>query len=148
MSLQSVNPATARTIERYPEMARDEVDAALEAAHACWLSWRETSFDHRAALLQRAAAVLRARADELARLMAEEMGKPVRQGRSEVEKCAWACTYYAENGAAHLAKTIRAVAEQTYRVAAATWKPLQVQSAVCAGRSKVVQRSAHCRARG
>jgi len=106
MSLQSVNPATARTIERYPEMARDEVDAALEAAHACWLSWRETSFDHRAALLQRAAAVLRARADELARLMAEEMGKPVRQGRSEVEKCAWACTYYAENGAAHLAPDV------------------------------------------
>jgi succinate-semialdehyde dehydrogenase/glutarate-semialdehyde dehydrogenase len=103
MSLLSVNPATARPIERYPEMAAEEVDAALGAAWKDWLAWKETSFGHRASLMREAAALLRARTDELARLMAEEMGKPVRQGRAEVEKCAWACTYYAETAAAHLA---------------------------------------------
>ncbi len=103
MSLQSVNPATARTIERYPELAGDEVHAALQAAHTCWVSWKETSFEHRAGLMREAATLLRARTDALARLMAEEMGKPIQQGRAEVEKCAWACTYYADSAAAHLA---------------------------------------------
>ena len=95
--------STAQPIERYPEMTAAEVDAALEAAQADWHSWKETSFQHRAGLMHRAAALLRARAEELARLMAEEMGKPIRQGRAEVEKCAWACTYYAESAAVHLA---------------------------------------------
>ncbi|HEX5043309.1 MAG TPA: aldehyde dehydrogenase family protein, partial [Candidatus Polarisedimenticolaceae bacterium] len=103
MSLLSVNPSTARTIERYPEMSPAEVDAALDAAREDWLVWKETSFEHRASLMREAAALLGARKDELARLMAEEMGKPVRQGRAEVEKCAWACAYYADHAAAHLA---------------------------------------------
>jgi len=106
MSLLSVNPATAKPIERYPEMTPAEVDAVLAACDASWPSWRETSFEHRASLMHRAAAVLRARAEELARLMAEEMGKPIRQGRAEVEKCAWACTYFAEHAAAQLAPDV------------------------------------------
>ncbi len=52
--------------------------------------------------MQAAAANLRDRVDELARLMVMEMGKPVAQARSEIEKCAWVCEYYAEYAAEHL----------------------------------------------
>ena len=56
--------------------------------------------------MRAAADRLDARKDELARLMAEEMGKPIRQGAAEVAKCAWACEYYAEHAAAHLAPEV------------------------------------------
>ncbi|QJE96400.1 NAD-dependent succinate-semialdehyde dehydrogenase [Luteolibacter luteus] len=64
---------------------------------------RTLSFEERAAGLRRAADLLEERKDEFARLMAEEMGKPVAQGRAEVEKCAKVCRYYAEHGEAMLA---------------------------------------------
>ena len=54
-------------------------------------------------MLRRAAALLRERQDELARLMALEMGKPLREGRAEAQKCATCCEYYADHGAAFLA---------------------------------------------
>src|SRR5262249_19133565 len=50
--------------------------------------------------------LLRHGRDEYAKLMAQEMGKPVSQGQSEVEKCAWACEYFAENGQKFLAREL------------------------------------------
>ncbi len=64
---------------------------------------RTLSFTERAAGLRRAAAMLEEAARDFARLMAREMGKPVAQGRAEVEKCAKACRYYADHGEAMLA---------------------------------------------
>lgn len=103
MSLVSINPATGEQIDSYPEMTPAEVEQALSGAHATFLEWRLTSFDTRAALLKSLAAELRLRAPALARLMALEMGKPVAQGESEVQKCANACDYFAERGASLLA---------------------------------------------
>src|SRR6185295_19521627 len=57
--------------------------------------WRETAFGARAVPMRRAASLLRERKEELAQLMAVEMGKPLAQGRAEAEKCAWVCEYYA-----------------------------------------------------
>ena len=56
----------------------------------------------RGKILHRVAAKLRERQQEYARLMAEEMGKPVRQGRAEIEKCAWVCEYYADHASKFL----------------------------------------------
>lgn len=57
-------------------------------------------------MLERAADRLTEGREAYARLMAEEMGKPVPQGLAEADKCAWVCRYYAENGAAHLAAEV------------------------------------------
>jgi len=99
----SVDPATGEEIARYDEHTADQVAGFVEQAHEAHGRWRRTSFDERAAVLRATADRLDARTDELAELMAAEMGKPLAAGRNEVEKCAWVCRHYADHGEAHLA---------------------------------------------
>lgn len=54
-------------------------------------------FKKRAGKIRIVSAELKEEADSHAKLMAEEMGKPVRQGRAEIQKCAWVCDYYADH---------------------------------------------------
>ena len=103
MAIESINPANGRTIKSYEEMTPAQVAGAIEQAHAAWQTWRRTPFSARAPLMKKAAGILRDRKRELATLMAVEMGKPLKQGIAEAEKCAWACDYYADHAEAHLA---------------------------------------------
>lgn len=103
MAIESVNPATGETIASYQEMSQEEVSLAIDGAHRAFLAWRETPFAERARLMKRAAAGLRARREEFAVLMAREMGKPLSGGRSETDKCAWVCDFYAEQAEGFLA---------------------------------------------
>ncbi len=103
MSMQTVNPATGRLVREWPETSADALRAILERAAAAQRAWAAGSFAQRATVLHAAAKLLRERAPEYARLMAEEMGKPLAQGRGEVEKCALVCEYYARQGEAFLA---------------------------------------------
>jgi succinate-semialdehyde dehydrogenase/glutarate-semialdehyde dehydrogenase len=96
--LCSIDPATGQVIRQYEEADAGKIASALELAGRAWTAWRERSFADRAAVLRRAAGLLRERAAEYADLMAAEMGKPVAQGKSECEKCAWVCEWFAENG--------------------------------------------------
>ncbi|WP_117591114.1 NAD-dependent succinate-semialdehyde dehydrogenase [Haloprofundus halophilus] len=100
--MESVNPATGERLDTYPDDDEETVDAALDRATETFAEWRETSFAHRCSLLKRAGEVLRENTDEYAELMTREMGKPIVQARSEVEKCAWVCEYYAETAEEHL----------------------------------------------
>ncbi len=127
MTIVSVNPANGAELQRYREMSPEEVTAAIAAVDRAFQSWRRLSYAQRAALLREAGAILRARAGEYAVLMAQEMGKPVRDGRGEVEKCAWVCDYYAENAAAFLADEIIATEARNSFV---TYQPLGVVLAV------------------
>ena len=96
-TITSINPATGRPIAEYePDEAR--VDAALDRSVAAFRDWRRQSSATRASVLTAAAHILRDRQEQFARLMTSEMGKPIGEARSEVEKCAWACDYFAENG--------------------------------------------------
>src|SRR5215831_2811750 len=95
--METVNPATGEKVRDYAEMDGAEVAGILRRARAAHESWRAVAFVERAARMRRAAALLRERKEPYARLMAVEIGKPVAQGRGEVEKCAWVCEYYAEH---------------------------------------------------
>jgi succinate-semialdehyde dehydrogenase / glutarate-semialdehyde dehydrogenase len=99
MALISVNPTTGETIRRYEENSLEEVAARIETAHQAFGEWRRQEIQFRAATLARAAGVLRTDREVYARLMALEMGKPIRDGRAEVDKCAWVCEYYAAHAA-------------------------------------------------
>jgi succinate-semialdehyde dehydrogenase / glutarate-semialdehyde dehydrogenase len=103
MKFTSINPSTGEAIKTYDETTPDEVESAVALAYETWQTWRATTFAKRAVLMKQTARILCERKNELARLMATEMGKPQIQGLAEVEKCAWGCEYYAENAEAHLA---------------------------------------------
>jgi len=102
MSIEAVNPATGETVRTYDEMTPQQTAAAVAESHEAWTAWRKTSFAERAKPMKKAAAILRERKTEFAKLMAIEMGKPLKQGIAEVEKCAWACEYYADNAESYL----------------------------------------------
>src|SRR5215831_7627611 len=127
MTLQAVNPTTGETINTYEEMTPLEVRRAIEQAHQAFLDWRQTHFAERAHLMQQAARILRAQAREYATLMAQEMGKPVKDGRAEAEKCAWACDYYAEHAQQFLTPEVVATDASKSFV---TFQPLGVVLAV------------------
>ena len=101
--LTSINPATGEVVTSYEEHTPDQADALIAETHERHLEWRRTGFRHRAGVLRAVADLLEERSDELAELMAVEMGKPVVAGRGEVAKCAWVCRYYADNAEQHLA---------------------------------------------
>ncbi len=97
MTLDAINPSTGELIRRYDVRSSRSVGEALHQSESAQQKWRELAFSERAAALRKAGANLRRKHGDYAVLMATEMGKPVAQGRSEVEKCAWACEYYAEH---------------------------------------------------
>ena len=97
MPIHAINPATDQPLQTYPEHTPDQVASIIQAAHEAFVAWRTTSFTERAVPMRRLAVLLRERAPALARLMAQEMGKPVAQGKAEAEKCAATCDFYAEH---------------------------------------------------
>ncbi|RPD48564.1 NAD-dependent succinate-semialdehyde dehydrogenase [Hymenobacter sediminis] len=97
MAIESFNPYTGRVERRFRAFSWSKTERILTQAHKAFSEWRTTPFELRSRLMHRAADLLRERQDELARLMAIEMGKPVVDGRAEVQKCALTCDYYAEH---------------------------------------------------
>ncbi|MFQ6121553.1 MAG: NAD-dependent succinate-semialdehyde dehydrogenase [Dehalococcoidales bacterium] len=97
MVIKAINPTTGETIKEYEEMPPEEVKRAIEQSHEAFMGWRKTSFAERATQMKKVAQILRDKVEDYAKLMAQEMGKPITGGRAEVEKCAWVCDYYANN---------------------------------------------------
>jgi len=104
MALESINPANDELLETFTEWSDQQVAETIEQTQQAFLAWRKTSFAERSALMHKAADVLRQNREEYARTMALEMGKPVAEGRGEVDKCAWVCDYYADEAERFLAR--------------------------------------------
>jgi succinate-semialdehyde dehydrogenase/glutarate-semialdehyde dehydrogenase len=103
MTLTSIDPSNGSRIAVYTEHSPAEIAARIAAAEDAFRHWRATPLTVRTAVLTRAAAVLDERRDAYARLLSDEMGKPLSDARAEVAKCAAGCRYYAENAARMLA---------------------------------------------
>jgi succinate-semialdehyde dehydrogenase/glutarate-semialdehyde dehydrogenase len=101
--MDTIDPSTGELIASYDEHDSAEVERRLAAAAAGYAYWRQTSPDTRAEGVSSAAAVLRQQRQELAGQMTLEMGKPIAEAEAEIDKCAWVCDFYAENGAGFLA---------------------------------------------
>ena len=101
--LDSINPLTGEIIERYAETTAPDAGAMVDRAARAFEGWRRIPPSGRAEPMLRAAAILEERKSRFAALMAAEMGKPVAQGLAEVEKCAWVCRHFAEQGESMLA---------------------------------------------
>ena len=99
MKFSTINPATEQIVAEYEIYTKESVMVALTDCHRAFLAWREVSLSERAKLMRSLAAVLRKNIDQYAAVITAEMGKPIRQSRDEVEKCAWTADVYAENAA-------------------------------------------------
>ena len=95
---RSINPATGDEIAIYPELTEDEVEAKVARAAARFAKWRFSPVAERTALLDRIAEEFDARIEPMARMASMEMGKTLVSARAELQKCALAFRYYAQNG--------------------------------------------------
>lgn len=93
--IESRNPATGEVIATYAPHTPEQVEAALSGAAAAQRNWRTVPVADRAEMLSAMAQELRAGKDRFARLITEEMGKPITEAAAEIEKCAVTCDFYA-----------------------------------------------------
>ncbi len=127
MTIETINPTTGKVINTYTEMTKPEFDKIIDSTHQAYLDWRKTSFQERSQKMLVAAEILRTNKTVYAKLMAEEMGKPLAAGQGEIEKCAWVCEYYAENAEKHLAsEMIETEMAKSYR----SYSPLGIVFAI------------------
>jgi len=103
MAYQSVNPYDGKILKTFEELSDKQLETALETAANCFETWRHTTFAERAAVVAKAAAIMRARIDEFARPVTLEMGKLIDQARGEVALSADIIDYYAKNAERFLA---------------------------------------------
>lgn len=100
---QSVNPCNGKVVKTFAVMTASQLATALATAARTFATWRRTSFAARAAVVAKAAALLRARADEFARPVTLEMGKRFEEARGEVALSADILDYYAQHAERFLA---------------------------------------------
>ncbi|MBM3573000.1 MAG: NAD-dependent succinate-semialdehyde dehydrogenase [Alphaproteobacteria bacterium] len=93
-----VNPATEAVIGRLPHASTADLDRALAAAKKGFAPWRKTSAYDRARILEKAADLIRERADKIATVLTMEQGKVLAEAKMEVTSCADICEWYAEEG--------------------------------------------------
>src|SRR5258708_2639936 len=97
MAIATINPATGQILKTFEPLSDSQIEAKLKLAAAAFPQFRKLSFAERATMMNKAAGILEAEKEDLARLMTTEMGKTFRSAVDEAAKCAWACRYYAEN---------------------------------------------------
>lgn len=96
-----LNPATDEVLAKYPIASEDQINQALASAAAGFERWRKTSYEERIDIMHRAAAIIRENAEQTARCMTLEHGKPLADSKAEVENCAslleWCSTAAADH---------------------------------------------------
>jgi succinate-semialdehyde dehydrogenase/glutarate-semialdehyde dehydrogenase len=92
------NPATGEIVETFDSATDADIEAAVASADAVYREWREKSVQERAAVVKRAAEIFEERKDELARIIATEMGKSIAESIDEVEFARDIIEYYAVHG--------------------------------------------------
>ncbi|MGB3143084.1 MAG: NAD-dependent succinate-semialdehyde dehydrogenase [Maribacter sp.] len=105
-NIQSKNPYNGKVLNSYPKDTALTISKKLETALEVQFSWKKRSVEARCGLLSKVADLLLEKKEAYAELMTKEMGKPISQSISEIEKCAWACDFYAMNAEDLLADEI------------------------------------------
>lgn len=101
--IRSVNPATGVVEKVFDVMSSAQIDQIIANADEAFKSWRKVKFSERAAIINKVAAIMRARKEELGKLATREMGKLLTESLAEVELSAQIFEYYAENAELFLA---------------------------------------------
>ncbi|MGI0022035.1 MAG: NAD-dependent succinate-semialdehyde dehydrogenase [Nitrososphaeraceae archaeon] len=93
----TINPSNEQVISEYENMTNDQVTNIVNRSRSAFSEWR-LDVRKRSIILLQLAEQLRKDKERLARIASQEMGKPIKESRSEIEKCAWAVEFYSYNG--------------------------------------------------
>src|SRR5919197_802171 len=126
-NIETLNPATGKVLATYENSNPDQVSRKVKAARAGFPKWKKLDLAERAECMRRLGRVMRKNREEYARLVTEEMGKPVRQSLAEIEKCAWVCDYYAERAEVFLRDEI---IPTEFRKSFVSFEPLGVVASI------------------
>ena len=125
--MQSINPANELLIQEYPEISNEETHLIIDKVELEWQNWRDSSFEYRSNLMMALALELKTNKAYYAKIITDEMGKPINESLGEVEKSAWVCEYYAEQAEKMLAdEAIPSDASQSF----VSFEPLGIVLAV------------------
>jgi len=97
LKVKTVNPTTEEVLAEYDIMSKEEVNDTVKKAKKTFEDWKK-DFHKRIEFVHRLADQLRKDRNELARIATKEMGKPLKESLSEIEKCAWVMEFYGDNG--------------------------------------------------
>ena len=103
MEFKSINPYNDEQVGLYTALSPEELVEKLNRSQDAFESWQKVDLAERCNLIKKAGQILRDNVEEYAKMITLEMGKPIAESRSEVNKCAWVCDYYSENAAEFLA---------------------------------------------
>jgi succinate-semialdehyde dehydrogenase/glutarate-semialdehyde dehydrogenase/succinyl-CoA reductase len=95
--LKTINPATEEVLNEYKILTKEQIQDKVKKAKIAFQDWKKDA-NRRADLLHDFATQLRKDKENLARSATNEMGKSIKEARSEIDKCAWVMEYYADNG--------------------------------------------------
>ncbi|MFQ5468903.1 MAG: NAD-dependent succinate-semialdehyde dehydrogenase [Gammaproteobacteria bacterium] len=102
MAFESINPATGEIVGVFEPWSNDVLDETLQQVSEASRGWVATPLGKRCEYLRSVASILRERSEQYAGIITREMGKLIAESRAEIEKCAWVCEYYADEGPAFL----------------------------------------------
>lgn len=91
-----IDPATGDAIGTVPHATAADLDRALDGAQRGFHEWRKTPADKRAAILAKAAGLIRERAGDIGQVLTREQGKPVKEAVGETMYCAMLLEFYAQ----------------------------------------------------
>ena len=111
-----LNPSTGETLGQIPVASKADLDRALEAADRGFAAWRKVPAFERSKVLRKAADLLRSRADDIARVMSMEQGKPVAEARMEVMGAGDTIDWFAEEGRRAYGRVIPARADGVLQI--------------------------------
>lgn len=100
--IETINPANGKVIATYDIMTPEQVGKKARGAREAFEKWKVKDISERASYMCNLGRVMRRNKEEYAKIVTEEMGKPIRQSLAELEKCAWVCDYYADNAESFL----------------------------------------------
>jgi succinate-semialdehyde dehydrogenase/glutarate-semialdehyde dehydrogenase len=123
MAIATTNPTTGEVLRRFDALTDLQIDTKIKTASEAFARHRRSSFAERSGKMRRAAEILEAEKEILARLMTLEMGKTFKSAVDEAVKCAWACRFYAEHAERFLAEE---VIETTATHSSVRYQPLGI----------------------
>lgn len=123
MKIKSVNPYTEEVNWTYDALSFGDCEDQIEKSRDAFSEWGSLLVEERTTYIARVAETLRQNKRIYAEIITKEIGKPIRLSIAEIEKCAWLCDYYVENGAEFLRNEVLETEAEKIHV---TFEPIGV----------------------